>query len=256
MAFSLSNTQVGLYDFNTSKSNVMLLTTRQMLSNMRDTALNVFIGNHKLPQCNSIKYIGVDIDNVLSWNLQTDTDSISKKLVFIISRLSRLKPVLPSQMLMYIYTSIIQPKIDYAISIWGHTTAHNINKLQRLQNRAARMLTGNFDYVNTRGIDLVKTLGLMNVSQRRDYFMIIMVFKSIHGLVPDYICDEITMQQEITVRTTRSTVNNNVGLHVPHIILECCKNGFAYRGPLLWNELPENIKKCETLNCFKLHVVE
>ena len=102
----------------TSKSNVMLLTTRQMPSNMRDTALNVFIGNHKLPQCNSIKYLGVDIDNVLSWNLQTD--SISKKLVFIISRLSRLKPVLPSQMLMYIYTSIIQPKIDYAISIWGY----------------------------------------------------------------------------------------------------------------------------------------
>ena len=132
---------------NTSKSNVMLLTTRQMLSNLRDTSLNVFIGNHKLPQCNSIKYLGVDIDNVLSWNLQTD--SISK----IISRLSRLKPVLPSQMLMYIYTSIIQPKIDYAISIWGYTTAHNINKVQRLQNRAARILTGNFDYVNTRGID-------------------------------------------------------------------------------------------------------
>ena len=75
-----------------------------MLSNMRDTALNVFIGNHKLPQCNSIKYLGVAIDNVLSWILQTD--SISKKLVFIISRLSRLKPVLPSQMLMYMYINI------------------------------------------------------------------------------------------------------------------------------------------------------
>ena len=241
---------------NTSKSNVMLLTTRQMLSNMSDTALNVFIGNHKLPQCNSIKYLGVDIDNVLSWNLQTD--SISKKLVFIISRLSRLKSVLPSQMLMYIYTSIVQPKIDYAISIWGYTTAHNINKVQRLQNRAARILTGNFDYVNTRGIDLVNNLGLMNVIQRRDYFMLIMMFKSIHGLVPDYICDQITMQRDITVRTTRSTVNNNV--HVPHILLECCKNAFAYRGPVLWNALPENIKKCETLNCFKkcvkLHVVE
>ena len=88
---------------------------------------------------------------MLSWNLQTD--SISKKLVFIISRLSRLKPVLPSQMLMYIYTSIIQLKIDYAISIWGYTTAHNINKVQRLQNRSARILTGNLDYVNTRGIE-------------------------------------------------------------------------------------------------------
>ena len=103
---------------------------------------------------------------------------------------------------------------------------------------STRILTGNFDYVNTRGNDLVKTLGLMNVSQRRDYFMIIMMFKSIHGLVPDYICDEITMQRDINVRTTRSTNNNNV--HVPHIILECCKkNAFACRGPVLWNALPE-----------------
>ena len=88
--------------------------------------------------------------------------------------------MLPSQMLMYIYTSIILPKIDYAISIWGYRTAHNITKVQRWQNIAARILTGNYYYVNTRGIDLVKTLGLMNVYQRRDYFMIILMFKSIH----------------------------------------------------------------------------
>ena len=132
---------------NTSKSNVMLLTTRQMLSHMTYTDLNVCIGNYELLQCNNIKYIGVDIDNVLSWDMQTY--SISKKLVFIISRLSRLKPVLPSQMPMYIYTSIIQPKIDYTISVWGYTTAHNINTVQWLQNRAASILTGNFDYVNT-----------------------------------------------------------------------------------------------------------
>ena len=100
---------------NTSKSNVTLLTTRRMPSHMTDTDLNVHIGNHELLQRSNIKYTGVDIDNVLSWDIQTD--SISKKLVFIISRLSRLKPMLPSHILMYIYTSIIQPKIDYAISI-------------------------------------------------------------------------------------------------------------------------------------------
>ena len=107
-------------------------------------------------------------------------------------------------------------------------------------------------------IDLVKTLGLINVSQRREYFMIILMFISIHGLVPNYLCDEITMQRDIATRTTRSTINNNV--HVPHITLECCKNAFAYRGPVLWNALPENIKKFESLNgfkrCIKLHVVE
>ena len=159
-------------------------------------------------------------------------------------------------MLMYIYTSIIQPKIDYAISIWGYTTTHNINKGQRLQN-SCRNIDEQYYYVNTRGIDLVKTLGLMNVSQRRDYFMIMLMFTSIQCLVPNYLCDEITMQQDIAERTTSSTIDNNV--HVPHITLECCKNAFAYRGPVLWNALPENIKKCQSLNgfkhCLKLHVV-
>ena len=88
--------------------------------------------------------------------------------------------------------------------------------------------------------------------------MIMLMFKSIHGLVPNYLCDEITMQRDIAERTTRSTIDNNV--HVPHITLECCKHAFAYRGPVLWNALPDNIKKCESLNgfkqCLKLHVLE
>ena len=38
---------------NTSKSNVMQLTTRQMLSHMTYTDLNVRIGNHAFLQCNN-----------------------------------------------------------------------------------------------------------------------------------------------------------------------------------------------------------
>ena len=104
---------------NRSKSNVMLVTTRQMLYHMVDKELNVLIGNQKLPQSTSMTYLGVEIDNTLSWDAQTN--DVCKKLVFIISRLSRLKMVLPQYLLMSIYTSIIQPIIDYAISIWGYT---------------------------------------------------------------------------------------------------------------------------------------
>ena len=50
-----------------------------MLSHMTYTDLNVCIGNYELLQCNNIKYIVVDIDNVLSWDMQTD--SISKNLL-------------------------------------------------------------------------------------------------------------------------------------------------------------------------------
>ena len=73
-------------------------------------------------------------------------------------------------------------------------------KLSKVQ----RIITRNYDYVNKRGIDIVKNLKWMSVSQRRDYFMSMLMFKSIHGLAPDYKCDEINMQCDIAERSTRS----------------------------------------------------
>ena len=85
-----------------------------------------------------------------------------------------------------------------------HVCQQNLHKIQRLQNRAAKIVSGKYDYVNTRGIELVKSSQWMNVHQRRDYFMSILMFKCIHGLAPDYLCNEIAMQNEISERTTRS----------------------------------------------------
>ena len=48
--------------------------------------------------------------------------------------------------------------MDYACSVWCHTKKSNINKLQRVQNYAARIITGNFDYLNTNSIDLIRSL--------------------------------------------------------------------------------------------------
>ena len=82
---------------------------------MNDNNLDVHIGDYKLVQSDCIDYLGVKIDETISWNKQTD--DICKTLVFIISRFSRLKHILPSHMLMLTYSSIIQPKFDYAITI-------------------------------------------------------------------------------------------------------------------------------------------
>ena len=74
------------------------------------------------------------------------------------------------------YSSIIQPKFDYAITIWGYACDNNLHKIQRLPNRAARIVTGNYDYVTARGTELVKRLEWMCVTQRRDYFMSILMY--------------------------------------------------------------------------------
>ena len=144
-----------------------------------------------------------------------------KKLVFIISRLSRLRHVLAPRILTYIYQGIIQHRFDYAITIWGFTSKYNLAKVQRLQNRVARNITGDFDYVHVRGMDIVKKW--MNVIQRRDYFVALSVFKCIHGMSPSYMCDCITMYNEIAVRDTGASTSSNFVI-VPHAPLALVEN--------------------------------
>ena len=64
-------------------------------------------------------------------------------------------------MFMVIYSSIIQPKFNYAITIWRYTCDNNLHNIQRLHNRSARIVTGNYDYVTTRGTELVKRLSVL-----------------------------------------------------------------------------------------------
>ena len=79
--------------------------------------------------------------------------------------------------------------------------------------------------------------------------MSFLMYMSIHGMAPAYLCNEITLNSEIAERTTRSVNDNNV--FVPYAHLEIFKNYFTHRGPIVWNSLPDDIKTCGTLHSFK-----
>ncbi len=69
--------------------------------------------------------------------------------------------------------------------MWGYAADKYLNKVQRIMNRAARIITGNFEY-DVRGVELLRQLGLMNLKERRDYFMNLIVFKCVNGIAPSY----------------------------------------------------------------------
>ena len=73
--------------------------------------------------------------------------------------------------------------------------------------------------------------------------MSILMYKSIDGMAAAYLCNEITLHSEIDERTTRSLNDNNVC--VPYAHLESFKNYFTHRGPIVWNSLPDYVKRVE-----------
>ena len=74
---------------------------------------------------------------------------------YLLSLLRRLRAKFPQNLLLPVYKSYIQPKLDYGLTVYGCITQENLTLVQRLQNHAARLILGNFDYINFRGIELV-----------------------------------------------------------------------------------------------------
>ncbi len=230
---------------NSNKSQTMLIASKHNLQNC-DQNLNISLYNNLLEQVNSTEYLGVKIDQCLNW--KDHMDKASKSLSFKVNRMSRLSSTAPTKVVMQMYNSIIQPSFDYAITVWGNTTSQNIGRLQRLQNRAARIVKNNFDYINHRGIDLVHGLGWMDIKQRCKYFQCVLMFKSIHGIAPDYLVNNITMEIEVKNVNTRS---HDMNVYVPFSEKEFAKNKFEYSGAKYWNDLPGYIKECSSLFTFK-----
>ena len=109
-----------------AKSNVMDVSSKQRHVLSGASIIDVRLGIENIKQIDCIDYLGVKLDAHLTWNDQID--AVCKKLVFIISRLSRLRHVLAPRMLMYVYQGIIQPRFDCAITIWGFTSKYNLSK--------------------------------------------------------------------------------------------------------------------------------
>ena len=75
-----------------------------------------------------------------------------------------------------IYKALIQPHFDYCNVVWGSCGIKLADKLQKLQNRAARALT--FSRYDANASQLFQNLNCKNLSTQRDIQKALMVFRA------------------------------------------------------------------------------
>ena len=91
-----------------------------------------------------------------------------------------------------------------------------IDLVQRVQNDATRLITGNFDYINCRGLDLVKLLNLYILLDRRYHCLTVLMFKAIHGIASTYLSDRIVINFDVNGLDTRGS---DMELYLPHCVM-------------------------------------
>ena len=188
---------------NASKSNLLPISTLHKIKNIH-SEIDICMNNVKLQNCDTVKVLGVYIDETLSFNHHIDY--LTKKISPKIGLLHRLCYILPKKALNSVYLATIQPLFDYGLTVWGNSTKKNLMAIQCLQNRAARAVCGNFDYLNSSVTKLITDLGWMTIQQRLNYFTCILVYKSLNDLAPNYLSNcfqYVSQSQPYVTRSVR-----------------------------------------------------
>ena len=124
------------------KTSCMTIGTRQSIDGTDH--LNVKADNINIRSVSNQKLLGLYIDENLNWN--THIDNLCKAVSSKISLLRQLAEYVPLQVQKQFYQGYILPLLDYGSITWGSTSTANIERLSKLQKRAARIiLKADFD---------------------------------------------------------------------------------------------------------------
>ena len=129
---------------------------------------------------------------------------------------------------------------------WNRDPSMAAERLQKLQNRAARLIT--FSDLNVRSSILLGDLGWDCLERRRSKQLAINLFKALHNLSPIRLTSIFKTTSSVHSYNLR---NSKYNLFVPRPSTEAGKRSFQYRGSVLWNSLPLSAKTQPTLGSFK-----
>ena len=135
---------------------------------------------------------------------------------------------------------------EYCKELWGNCNKGLSDKLQKLQNRAARILMSagydsNLD-------DLFRALGWRKLYHQRLDKKSIMMHKTLNGMTPEYLRSSFVFRDNLNSYHLRNTENT---LTLPQPRTDYLKKSSSYSGAQLWNSLPIELQQATSLNDFK-----
>ena len=226
---------------NVDKTELMFIGTHQKLSRLSNLNLNININGTRLQRVSQCKHLGVKIDETLSWNMHIE--HIKTKVLPGLYYLKKSSCLIPMHLQSMLYKTIVAPHFDYCNVVWGRCNKTLSNKLQVLQNRAAKIITKKRKYDS--GTQALEELKWSNLEYKLTFNEQVMMYKIMNDLTPNYLKKKFS--QRHSVYNTRSI--NNLYIDKPNT--EYKKRSLTYRGAHLWNNLNQTTKNAPTLNHFK-----
>ena len=235
----MSNNKLKL---NPDKTEVLIVGTNHQLKELDTKDINLGQNTFCFQPC--IKYLGFKLDSCLSMSDQIN--SVSRSCYFDLRRISSIRKYLTDDAVKTLVCARILSRLDYCNAVFTGMSTSNFNKLQTIQNAAAKMIfkKRKFDHASP----LLKRLHWLPVRARCDYKISVLAYKYFEGSLPEYLSN--TLIARSPSRNLRSSSEHF--LQLPKINLKHFgERSFSFAAPRQWNSLPRYLRHACSLDAFK-----
>ena len=160
---------------NPSKTEFLLFGTKQQRLKFSDLT-NLSLSNDIIPVSSSARNLGFIFDSDMSFSDQIN--SLSKSCHFHVRDIRRIRHLLPLSTATALANSLVSSKLDYCNSLYSGISQTNLNKLQRIQNSLARVITNTtskYQHITP----TLKKLHWLPIKQRIDYKTCLLTYKTL-----------------------------------------------------------------------------
>ena len=227
---------------NDSKSEFIVIATKSLFRQIPvSSALKV--GNVVLDPSNAVKSLGVVLDKYLSMN--EHVSNVCKACYYHLCNIGRIRKYLSFESCELLVNALITSRLDYCNALLYNLPNCLLNRLQRIQNCAARILT--YTRRDCHITPVLNRLHWLPVVFRIRFKILLLVFKCLNGLAPVYLIQLLSPYSPS--RELRSSSQLMLAQSASFTVNAC--RSFNVSGPRLWNSLPMHIKECSSLSVFK-----
>ena len=227
---------------NDNKTEVLVITTPSSAN--KHSVTDVIVGDSIIRPTAVARNIGVMFDNELS--LKSQVSKLCQVAFFYIRRIRSIRDCLTQHATELLIHSLVISRLDYGNGLLYGVSDKLLDKLQRVQNVAARVVVkaSRYDHITP----ILKTLHWLPIRYRTEYKLLLLTFKAPHHLAPSYLTDLLQLYHP--TRTLRSSSDALLTEHSARL-RNYGDRAFCVAAPKLWNNLPLNIRECGSVNSFK-----
>ena len=231
---------------NDNKTEIILIGTRQQLAKVN---LNTFsFGDTDISLSSEVRNLGCWFDSQLTMN--SHIVKTCKSAFYHLYNIRRIRKYLSYDTTQILVNAYVTSRLDYCNSLLYGLPACHINKLQRVQNAAARLICNisRFDHITP---SLTK-LHWLPVRFRVIFKILLITYKVLNGCAPEYLVDLVNLKSSAGCYNLRSNKDEFL-LSVPTFrsLKTLGDRSFCIAAPKLWNSLPLYIRKSTSISVFK-----